>query len=71
MTFQEWVEQSGLSQTEIAEKIGVSAAMITSVMLGRKRFGPTNARKVVELSGEKLTLEEVLFPGEPKKASSG
>ena len=70
MLFHEWVETSGLSRTEIAAGIGVTPAMVHSVIHGERRFSPENARKVVDLSGGKVTLEELLFPKDAQKASN-
>jgi DNA-binding transcriptional regulator YdaS (Cro superfamily) len=64
----EFVKQSGRTQVEIAKTIGVSPAMITEVLMGRKRFGADNAAKIVEVSKGSVTLEELLWPEKFQKA---
>ena len=69
MTLKDWISGQGISQAEFARKMGVSAKMMSDVVSGDRRFSPENARKASALTGGAVTLEELLFPGDFKKAS--
>ena len=50
-----WRKQRGLSQAELAEKLGVSTQMISNLELGKKAIRPENLSKLcatLELSAD-------------------
>jgi cyanate lyase len=57
---------AGVSQTEIAQKAGVSVAFINQVVWGKEKASVKAKKAFVETTGLK---EENLFGGEKKKAS--
>jgi len=69
MTLNDWIVSAGISQAEFARQMGVSAMTVSDVLRGKYRFGPENARKASALTGGAVTLEELLFPDDFKKAS--
>jgi plasmid maintenance system antidote protein VapI len=71
LVLKEYLDNCGMSQVEVAMKIGVSSSMITEVLMERKRFGIDNGRKLVALAGGKLTLDDVIPPNDdPQEKAS-
>jgi plasmid maintenance system antidote protein VapI len=62
MRLAEFLKLKNISQTDFAEAVGTSPQMMTEVIKGRKRFSPDMAKKIVDYSGGKISLEELLFP---------
>ena len=71
MRLSEYLKLKDLSQTDFAESIGISPQMVTEVLKGRKRFSPDVAKKVVDCTAGKVSLEELLFPDDFSTASNG
>ena len=71
MTLNDWLKKEGITQAELARRMGVVDMTVSGVMTGRRRFSPENARKVVEVTNGEVTLEEILFPDDFKNASGG
>ena len=56
------VDRSGLSQSEIARRLGVTRQTVNQVLLARKRPTLQWFAKLAEVCGARLTIE---FPGSP------
>jgi transcriptional regulator with XRE-family HTH domain len=63
-----YLDRHDLTQDALAKKAGVERATISKVLAGsRRRFSPEVAR-AISLATD-LTLEQLLFPEQPVKAS--
>lgn len=62
-----YLEKSGLSQTELARQLDVSQPTVNEWVHRRKYPNPENARRIVELSGGKVTLAAIY--GRPKNVA--
>lgn len=62
MLFTKWIKISGMTQAEVARKLGVSESMVSLVVSGNRKPAAHLAQEIVLLSGGKVSLEEALFP---------
>jgi predicted XRE-type DNA-binding protein len=51
MTLREWMRANRVTQAELAERIGVTPAMVHQVLAGKKEFGKRNISKIVQITG--------------------
>lgn len=62
MRLAEWMKLNSVSQAELARKLDVTESMVSLVISHQRRFSPSLAKKIVEESKGKVSLEELLFP---------
>lgn len=57
-----YLDTTGLTQLNLAERAGIHASRICEVLRGRRRrFSPEAARRIVLATHGAVTLEELLF----------
>lgn len=59
MTIPEWLKATKTTQSELARKLGVSPAMVTMVLSGKRLFHPAVGRRLVEITRGKVTYFEL------------
>lgn len=60
----EYVEREGMSQRELARKIGVSEGLVSLILSGQRKIGKKAARAVADLLG--IDVADVLYPSSRK-----
>ena len=66
MTLREWLEQTGVTQRELARRVGVSRGAICRLLSGQHRSSKL-AEKVSKATGGKVTPGSVLWPATEEK----
>jgi predicted transcriptional regulator len=59
MTLKEWMEKFEVSQSDLAERVGVTVPMVSQVLAGDKRFGWDNANRIVKETSGRVTLDDL------------
>ena len=62
MILKEYLARKSLSQKEFAEMIDVSRPYLTLIIQGKRRCSPELALKIEELTQQKVSRDEVMFP---------
>ena len=68
MLLDQYLEESSISQTEFARRVGVSQGMVWQWLNGRRRVAAENVLPIEEATGGAVTRHELrpdLYPVEP------
>jgi DNA-binding transcriptional regulator YdaS (Cro superfamily) len=63
------MEKNGITQSKLAESLDTSQGFVSEVLSGSKRFSPEKCRKIIELSGGKVSWDD-LYPPNHEQASN-
>jgi transcriptional regulator with XRE-family HTH domain len=69
MKVDRWIRKIGWTTAVLARQLGVSHQAAAKIVKGG-RPNPENSRKIIELSGGKVTWDD-LYPPSHKQASNG
>ena len=71
MKLDEYLFKTKTSKKDFAEKVGISRGYLQHILSGLKNPSVKLARKIEEMTGGKVSKEEVLFPEDfPEKGLS-
>jgi len=62
MLLADWMVEQDITQTRMAEIIGVRQSYISEYLAGKKGMGKKTAARIVKATNGAVTLEELLFP---------
>lgn len=65
----EWMKENDETQANIAEKFGITQQALSMKLSGERPWKPEEALVWEKISKGKVTRDEVLFPGNIRKAS--
>lgn len=68
MLLREWLEKHDVPQHEMGDRIGITQGAVSKGL--ERGFSREVSRKIVDVTGGEVTLEEALFPGDGKKNDS-
>jgi len=76
MLLSEWMNEAPLKPEDLVAVLksrghDISKAMVNKVKSGLRRFSPEICREIVSISGGKVSLEELQFQNDFKRASNG
>ena len=66
MRLREYIKQQGLTQQQMANKLGITLTHLVCIMSGRSGCSKALAKKIEEMTNGDVTRLEVLFPEEFK-----
>lgn len=67
MDLDEYLWRNKISRTDFAAKIGISRSHLQQILSKKRNPSVKLAKKIEEITEEKVTKEEVLFPEDFKK----
>jgi len=67
----EWMKETGVTQVGLAPEFGITQQAFSMKLNGERPWKPEEALVWERISDGAVTRDEVLFPENPRKASSG
>lgn len=67
MKLSDWQKQKGISDSVLAELLGISLSYLSRAKRGLRRFSPQKAAKAEEVTGGSVTRWDLLYPGTQQK----